>query len=320
MLIGIDRFSDDLRCPACVHRLVKADDTFVCIQKHCRCFAKPFPLSGGTPALVDFEHSVLDRSQVENYRTPLRRKRQSSAKRFLRRHFLPSNQVVWQNVEEFLSLVRRAASKPRVLVVGGGAIGEGADALYAATDIELIGFDIYATEDVQLVADAHAIPFADGSFDGVWIQAVLEHVLEPHQVAAEVTRVLRSGGVVYAETPFLQGVHEAAYDFTRFSESGHRWLFRAFERVGSGAAMGPFAHLLAALGGAIGALTGSARIALAGQLAFFWLKWLDRLVPARRRLDHASAVWFLGVKTDYVLQQREVIEHYDLARSSSNRS
>ena len=43
-----------------------------------------------------------------------------------------------------------------------------------------------------------------------------------------------SDGVVYAETPFLQAVHEGPWDFTRFTESGHRWLFRAFERLDSG--------------------------------------------------------------------------------------
>lgn len=320
MLIGIDRFGDDLRCPVCSGRLNEADKTFVCLQEHCRSGAEPFPVSGGLPALVDFEHSVLERSRVENDRPPLRRARQGSAKRFLRRYLLPSNQVVWHNVAEFMSLVRGVAASPRVLVIGGGAVGEGADPLYAATDIEVVSFDIYATEDVQLIADAHAIPFADESFDGVWIQAVLEHVLEPHHVSAELTRVMRPGGVLYAETPFLQGVHEAAYDFTRFTDSGHRWLFRRFECIGSGAAMGPFAHLVTAIGGAVEALTGSAKLGLGSQLAFFWLTWLDRLVPAHRRLDNASAVWFLGRKTARSLRPREAIQHYDRARSLSKRS
>jgi len=57
-------------------------------------------------------------------------------------------------------------------------------------------------------------------FDAVWIQAVLEHVLDPVRVVAEIHRVLRPGGLVYSEIPFMQEVHEGAYDFTRFRLSG----------------------------------------------------------------------------------------------------
>ncbi|CAH2407660.1 hypothetical protein MES5069_620012 [Mesorhizobium escarrei] len=33
----------------------------------------------------------------------------------------------------------------------------------------------------------------------------------------------------------MQQVHEGAYDFTRFTELGHRWLFRRFETISRGA-------------------------------------------------------------------------------------
>ena len=95
----------------------------------------------------------------------------------------------------------------------------------------MTAFDIYDTPRVQVVADAHQIPIRDEHFDGVVIQAVLEHVLEPQRVADEIWRVLKPGGLVYAETPFMQQVHEGAYDFTRFTESGHRYLFRRFDLI-----------------------------------------------------------------------------------------
>ena len=85
--------------------------------------------------------------------------------------------------------------------------------------IDLISFDVYASPATQFVGDGHSIPLADGSVDGVIVQAVLEHVLEPTIVADEIHRVLRTGGIVYADTPFLQQVHEGAYDFTRFTDS-----------------------------------------------------------------------------------------------------
>ena len=51
--------------------------------------------------------------------------------------------------------------------------------------------------------------------------------------------MLKGRGVVYAETPFMQQVHMGPYDFTRFTHSGHRRLFRRFEEVESGAVCGP---------------------------------------------------------------------------------
>ena len=75
---------------------------------------------------------------------------------------------------------------------------------------------------------------ADDSCDAVVVQAVLEHVLDPQVVVDEINRVLKPGGLVYAETPFMQQVHAGRYDFSRYSDAGHRWLFRQFEEVDRG--------------------------------------------------------------------------------------
>jgi SAM-dependent methyltransferase len=42
--------------------------------------------------------------------------------------------------------------------------------------------------------DAHALPFADASFDGLFCLQVLEHVRDPKQVVKEMSRVLKPGG------------------------------------------------------------------------------------------------------------------------------
>jgi SAM-dependent methyltransferase len=79
----------------------------------------------------------------------------------------------------------------------------------------------------------------DASFDAVVAQAVLEHVADPARAVAEMHRVLVAGGLVYAEIPFMQQVHEGAYDFRRYTHVGLRRLFRDFDEVAAGPVCGP---------------------------------------------------------------------------------
>jgi ubiquinone/menaquinone biosynthesis C-methylase UbiE len=113
-------------------------------------------------------------------------------------------------------LLKGKSSHPRVLIIGGGATGKGMDELLTNLGINFTVTDVSLTEMFKL-CDAHDLPFKSNTFDGVVAQAVLEHVVDPYRCAEEIHHVLRNGGVVYAETPFMQQVHGGAYDFTRFT-------------------------------------------------------------------------------------------------------
>jgi ubiquinone/menaquinone biosynthesis C-methylase UbiE len=52
-----------------------------------------------------------------------------------------------------------------------------------------------------LVADAHSLPFADNTFDGVLEERTLQHVENPVKVLSEMVRVVRPGGIVVASEP-----------------------------------------------------------------------------------------------------------------------
>jgi SAM-dependent methyltransferase len=302
-----------LCCPRCRAPLAAGEQRWACTDAACACSRDGFPVVGAQPCLVDFDDSILDRAELVA---------SGGASRVVRRGGGPTAALkriahrLWRSdrfaqglAARFLATAARGAGKPRILVVGGGSIGRGAEPLYAGA-AELIAFDIYASPSTQFVADAHRIPCPDGVFDGVWIQAVLEHVLEPDRVVAEIHRVLRPEGVVGAITPFLQHVHEGAYDFTRFTHSGHRWLFRRFAEIEAGATAGPG---LVAVWSARYLVRGLARTRKAGivsALALFWLAWLDRLVPAPFRVDAASAVYFLGRRADTSLQPRDMVDYY----------
>jgi SAM-dependent methyltransferase len=268
----------------------------------------------GLPIWVDFDRSVLDREQTlsSNAASQVQRRRHGAGLlRAIKALVSPPKLVTRANIERLMAGLRSRVVRPYVLVIGGGTVGQGLQPLYDAADIQLIAFDIYATPNIHFVADAHAIPLRDGSVDAVVAQAVLEHVLEPATVVEEIWRVLKPEGLVYAETPFLQHVHEGAYDFTRFTESGHRYLFRKFELVASGVCGGPGTQLLWSIDYFARCLFRSRQVGKAFKLAFFWLQWFDRLIPYRHARDAASGFFLLGRRAASAITPREVIRFYE---------
>ena len=61
-------------------------------------------------------------------------------------------------------------------------------------------------------------PLADEQFDTVLCSDVLEHISEPMHVWKEVHRVLKPGGRLLMNMPFLYHIHEEPHDFHRYTE------------------------------------------------------------------------------------------------------
>tara|TARA_R110002096_G_scaffold6305_4_gene29266 strand:- start:28043 stop:28954 length:912 start_codon:yes stop_codon:yes gene_type:complete len=268
--------------------------------------------AGAYPVLVDFERSVLDAETVfsSSGASIIGRGKKNIVGRIAKRAVSPSPKKTVQNVSFMIKELKKIRQRPRVLVIGGGTAGVGMAELYSDPDIRLIAFDIYASPLVQFVADGHNIPLANGSVDGVIAQAVLEHVLEPNRVAEEIYRVLGKNGIVYAETPFMQQVHEAAFDFTRFTDSGHRFLFRRFTLLRSGPLYGAADQLLRAIDYFFRSLLRSSGAGKIAKLLFFWVKYFDLIIPDAYAVDAASAVFFLGRRSESAVTPREAISYY----------
>ena len=235
-------------------------------------------------------------------------------RRFFQKMISPEYPQSGENILKFIQMCSALSPKPRILVIGGGELGSGSGELYESETIELIGLDIYPSPYVNLVCDAHKIPLQSGIFDGVMIQAVLEHVFDPAQVVSEIRRVLKPGGYVYAETPFLQQVHEGAYDFTRFTESGHRYLFRDFEEVNAGVIAGAGTQLLWSIEYFFRGVFRSWAIGKGFKLLFFWVRFFDLWIPDSYNRDSASCVYFTGRNKGPLMTHEELIAFYSRER------
>jgi SAM-dependent methyltransferase len=139
---------------------------------------------------------------------------------------------------------RLPAIEGRVLVIGAGHDPyrehlEAADWV-VSTDIDA---DVGAP---TCLADAHALPFADESFDAVIALEVFEHLHSPQSAAKEMRRVMRKEGLGIISIPFMFHVHGDPYDYTRLTRGGLHQLFDAFSDIGV-SPMGGRVHVMSDL-------------------------------------------------------------------------
>ena len=80
--------------------------------------------------------------------------------------------------------------------------------------------------------DVCAGPLAHGSFDLIICEQVLEHVLRPDLAVANMLAMLRPGGCLVVNTPFLLKVHGFPHDLWRWTEHGLRQLLELAGFVG----------------------------------------------------------------------------------------
>ncbi|GAB4290686.1 MAG: hypothetical protein Kow0090_03840 [Myxococcota bacterium] len=304
-----------LICPVCGGELVTSGDEEIrCAQSDC---GLPFPVISGVPVLIGGDGALFSLGDFSaGTKIPVLRN-EPPLRKFLKRVApkISSNFKSKENYARLAAELFDLSDRPVVLVLGGGSIGEGISLLIDESRIELIESDIALSERNSLVCDAHRVPFRDGSLDGVVIQAVLEHLIEPRRAVSEIYRVLKSGGLVYAETPFIQQVHSGRFDFQRFTHLGHRWLFRRFEEIESGAVAGPATALAWSYRSFIASFVVERRFrhALDGfaRLSSFWLKYLDRfLLDKPGGIDGASCFYFLGRKGGEELSPKELLSLY----------
>lgn len=280
-----------------------------------------YPLIGCVPIVVRDGHALLDRAALaEGARHPsaATSRRRSGAGALIRR-FVPGdsrNVGIEHHLRVFRAELSGRTSNPRVLVIGGGVVGVGLLPLLTDPLTRVISSDVFPGPHTDVVCDGHELPFADGSFDGVVCQAVLEHVIDPQRVVDEIRRVLAPDGVVLSDVPFMQQVHEGAFDFMRFTMSGHRLLYRWFDIVASGVSGGPAMALAWSaryFASAVLATTPGRRgvVMSAVRLFTWWLPHIDRrLVGRQAALDAAAGTILVGRLRDSPVSDREIVDFY----------
>ena len=86
--------------------------------------------------------------------------------------------------------------------------------------------EVYNSRTADLIVEPNCLyPIRSGSLDGIGCFAVLEHTRKPWQVVGEMRRMLKPGGMVFIDWPFLQPVHGYPSHFFNATREGLRSVF-----------------------------------------------------------------------------------------------
>lgn len=112
---------------------------------------------------------------------------------------------------------------------------EGRPRRYLPASVTYIGLDHFSTATdwygtrPDIFGDAQDLPFLDSTINHALFLDVIEHLPEPERSLSELNRVLKPGGSLTLQVPFLYPLHDEPLDFHRWTRHGLR---RAAERHG----------------------------------------------------------------------------------------
>ena len=103
---------------------------------------------------------------------------------------------------------------------GGGCYRE----LLSSGGSRVLTLDRFGGPQVDLIADAHALPVRDRVAGLIVLAEVLEHLAEPAVAVGECYRALQPGGMLAITTPQYWHVHGHPSDYYRYTDAGLRYL------------------------------------------------------------------------------------------------
>jgi SAM-dependent methyltransferase len=211
------------------------------------------------------------------------------------------NTIPKQTLEDIKGFIF-ANGSGKILNVGcGSMIGCGRRLWTKVNTGNVLNIDIEMGPGVDQVCDAHDLPFDGEIYDSVIMQAVIEHLHSPQLAVDEAWRVLKKGGYLYLEVPFLQGFHADPYDFQRYTQVGLAKLTERFDKIVlAGISVGPFCSLIWIIRDLFSNLTGSKWLNYGIRFIISWLlapfRYLDHLVYFTKGAKRLACEYYILIQ------------------------
>lgn len=216
-----------LCCPSCRSPLERRADAYRCLS----C-SKTFADHQGRPMLIVSANGLDEKESGTEHRLKTFFKHWPSIYRICAVIIGPAL-LTGLTAEKF---AERYAADSRILHVGSGVRRPGHNS---------VNMDILPLDGVDVVGDVMALPFADGAFDAVSCEEVLEHVPQPLRAARDLRRVTKPGGLIHIAVPFVYPWHPSPLDYTRWTLEGLEQLLPDCTVVERGIIAGPCSAFIA---------------------------------------------------------------------------
>ena len=110
----------------------------------------------------------------------------------------------------------------------------------------------------------------------------------------------------------MQQIHMGKDDYTRYTVSGHRYLFRFFKNIKCGVNGGPGTVLAWSLKYFFWSIFGKKISNYLSIIFFMIFANFDKIISNKKSWDSASGVFFLGKKyKKYIFKVRELKKYYN---------
>jgi SAM-dependent methyltransferase len=160
--------------------------------------------------------------------------------------------------------------------------------------LHCLNADIQKKPDVDLVCDIHNLPDNLDPFDAVICNAVLQYCQSPKRVINEFYRVLKPGGLLFIDAPWVQPFCQDTPDLFRFSKEGLQLLVSGqFDVLEIGPSIRPGSAFYFLGVNIAGDLTGNRYINFALRSATAFLLWPFRWI--RTKHDERTCGAFYAV-------------------------
>ena len=178
--------------------------------------------------------------------------------------------VVHDYLKEFLGRIKKDAI---VIELGSGN---------RRCKEDIINVDLFPFPNVDVLSDIKKTPFGENTVDYIIIDAVLEHVPEPHTACKEIYRILKPGGMIFCVVPLIHQYHAHPKHYFNITEDGLQYLFKEFSKCEVKLYRGPTSALISLIAEyfalAFSGNNNNLYMAIRGfmLLPIFWLKYLDK--------------------------------------------
>jgi len=166
-------------------------------------------------------------------------------------------------------------------------------------DLKVYNFDLFFEVEIDIQGDLLNFPIKDETIDTIVCTGVLEHVSDPNRAVNEIYKALKFGGRIFLETPFMQTIHAAPEDFSRWTPEGLKKLMCDFDVKSVDVVAGPasalawqFQETMAMLFSLNNKILYKAGLRIFGWLAVP-LSWLDILLEKNHMAWRAASGYAL---------------------------